>query len=403
MSGIDNNTVLYLRGDSEKDLSPYLHNIAKNGTVSIVEKSLDFSKGNFVVNHNFASDLNGDFTFELYFSLNDVADAYNTILSECTKWNNWQIQYHGTRYTDAETPRFRLVYNGEEDIFITEKLNVSSNKFHHIAFVRHNGSLKIYLDGKKVALANNIYSGKGIINASSIYIGKDSSSNYFKGKIKDLRISNIARYTSEFTPPTSIFNSIDINITNQTEDKIDFNVSKLGQETINKVEVVVNNQVSKTYDNIGDLTYNIPSNSLSYGEKVIIRVTFDNDYTEEKEFNYEYKIDNLPTVSSLKDVIDRQELLTNAIEVQKNNLKSILESKNVVVSEEENKLSNLIGKVGELPSMVAIANLQANQEEMGNKISILECENKALKEELTQIQTSIASLTSLITATLEEK
>ena len=38
-----------------------------------------------------------------------------------------------------------------------------------------------------------------------------------------------------------------------------------------------------------------------------------------------------------------------------------------------------------------------------NKISILECENKALKEELTQIQTSIASLTSLIATTLEEK
>ena len=41
--------------------------------------------------------------------------------------------------------------------------------------------------------------------------------------------------------------------------------------------------------------------------------------------------------------------------------------------------------------------------EQEKKISILECENKALKEELTQIQTSIASLTSLITATLEEK
>ena len=40
---------------------------------------------------------------------------------------------------------------------------------------------------------------------------------------------------------------------------------------------------------------------------------------------------------------------------------------------------------------------------LANKISILECENKVLKEELTQIQTSIASLTSLITATLEEK
>lgn len=40
---------------------------------------------------------------------------------------------------------------------------------------------------------------------------------------------------------------------------------------------------------------------------------------------------------------------------------------------------------------------------LANKISILECENKALKEELTKIQTSIASLTSLIAVTLEEK
>ena len=39
-------------------------------------------------------------------------------------------------------------------------------------------------------------------------------------------------------------------------------------------------------------------------------------------------------------------------------------------------------------------------EEIGNKISILEAENKALRKELTQIQTSIASL---IAATLEEK
>ena len=36
-------------------------------------------------------------------------------------------------------------------------------------------------------------------------------------------------------------------------------------------------------------------------------------------------------------------------------------------------------------------------------VKTLQEENKVLKEELTQIQTSIASLTSLITATLEEK
>ena len=42
-------------------------------------------------------------------------------------------------------------------------------------------------------------------------------------------------------------------------------------------------------------------------------------------------------------------------------------------------------------------------EEQESKILALQEENKILREELTQIQTSIASLTSLITATLEEK
>ena len=41
--------------------------------------------------------------------------------------------------------------------------------------------------------------------------------------------------------------------------------------------------------------------------------------------------------------------------------------------------------------------------EQESKILALQEENKSLKEELTQIQTSIASLSSLIAVTLEEK
>ena len=52
-------------------------------------------------------------------------------------------------------------------------------------------------------------------------------------------------------------------------------------------------------------------------------------------------------------------------------------------------------------SILAIQDkLGMNASVLEKKISILECENKALKEELTQIQTSIASL---IATTLEEK
>ena len=50
-----------------------------------------------------------------------------------------------------------------------------------------------------------------------------------------------------------------------------------------------------------------------------------------------------------------------------------------------------------------ISELETQATENEKKISILESENKSLKEELTQIQTSIASLTLLIPATLEEK
>ena len=59
-------------------------------------------------------------------------------------------------------------------------------------------------------------------------------------------------------------------------------------------------------------------------------------------------IEKLSSSSSLKDLVDRQELLTNNIEEQKNTLKEILISKNVEVADSENKLSILIQKVNEM-------------------------------------------------------
>ena len=64
------------------------------------------------------------------------------------------------------------------------------------------------------------------------------------------------------------------------------------------------------------------------------------------------------------------------------------------------KTKELIFSYEELPQ---IPQEPTEIEILANKISILECENQALKEELTQIQSSIASLTSLIVTTLEEK
>ena len=146
-----------------------------------------------------------------------------------------------------------------------------------------------------------------------------------------------------------------ISINSQNTSSINFSCNNLDNLiSITKAEVYINNKLSKAYnDNFDNITYNIDKNLCSIGANNIkIKVTYsqgDDIYeTVEEVLTHTNTVNNLSTSSSLKELIDRQELLTNSIEVQKNTLKSILESKNVEVSERENKLSILIQKVNEL-------------------------------------------------------
>ena len=392
MAGIDNNTLLYLRGDSFTDLSLNPKSIANNG--ANIKEDITFTKCM-------------NFTSSSYANL--PANIFTSLLNT----SEWTIEYYANCSTNPyiisswDSNRYSFNFGVIPDSsnkygFIARKLgnvghnviNLSASKptyntWQHLACVKKDNSLSIYIDGYLSATGN--FDGNINTDILNVYINrKGDSSETFDFKLCRLRISNIARYTENFTPPTQPFNSIAINITNQTRDKIDFNISKLGQEVVNKIEVLVNGQVFKTYDNIGDLTCDIDKSLLFNGNnKIKIKVTFDNDYTEEKEIDYEYVINNLSTSSSLKELIDRQEQLTNAIEVQKNNLKSILESKNVEVSEGENKLSILIQKVEELSSVAFIKELQDNQVQFLNEITLLEEENENLKQELTLIKNAL--------------
>jgi hypothetical protein len=80
------------------------------------------------------------------------------------------------------------------------------NTWNHIAWVRNNGSFKIYVNGvgnSGVSFTNNLN------DSSTLTIGSIASlsSNYmYSGYIDDLRITKgYARYTSNFTPPTAAF------------------------------------------------------------------------------------------------------------------------------------------------------------------------------------------------------
>ena len=79
---------------------------------------------------------------------------------------------------------------------------VSANSWHHVAIVKHGGTLSYYKDGNLVqSRANNQAYGANV--GSYIGIEHPCVCYYFKGYLDEFRVSKgIARWTSTFEPPT---------------------------------------------------------------------------------------------------------------------------------------------------------------------------------------------------------
>ena len=95
----------------------------------------------------------------------------------------------------------------------TGSFNFSLNTWYHVAAVRNGTSVRLYVNG------NDVGGGTNSINAAStttsLTIGAEDPfyqaqgyAYWFPGYIDDLRITKgVARYTSDFTPPTESFSS----------------------------------------------------------------------------------------------------------------------------------------------------------------------------------------------------
>ena len=100
------------------------------------------------------------------------------------------------------------IYAPRVNMSVTQSF--ATNTWYHIAVSCNNGTITLYVNGSAVGSVNtNPQINSGQVS-SYFYIG--AADNYpfygtldwpFKGYISGLRISNIAVYTSNFTPPTS--------------------------------------------------------------------------------------------------------------------------------------------------------------------------------------------------------
>lgn len=138
----------------------------------------------------------GDFTIEGWFKPSISGDEKFFILQGINATNGFILA--------TSTTEIRWRSNGSTDISYT----ISDSNWYHVAIVRSGTSsnnLKMYYNGNQVT--QGTYTNQILSSVGSLYVGIGNQlgsqfSSY--GYIDDLRITNgVARYTSNFTPPTA--------------------------------------------------------------------------------------------------------------------------------------------------------------------------------------------------------
>lgn len=137
----------------------------------------------------------GDFTAEMFVRFTTVA---STFFMDGLGGNTFSLYYNSgnlTTYLGAGAKNFT---------WITPTAGV----WYHIAVVRSSGTVKVYVNG--IALDAGQEDTTSIDSTGLTFGRQNNSTAYFTGSMREIRVSNVARYTAAFTPAQSGF-TVDAN------------------------------------------------------------------------------------------------------------------------------------------------------------------------------------------------
>ena len=241
---------------STSDLSNKNHTVTVNGaqissaqskfggTSLLLDGSNDYlSIGGSEWNSNLNS---GDFTVEFWIRLDALGDS--RIITNYNGNNGWGVAMWsgggGTNYFDGYwyNGSWQYIQYGLSGNYTTPSINT----WYHIAFVRNGNDWSLYLNGT----AENTRTVSGSIYTSTLgalEIGRRyDAAQYVDGYIDDLRITKgLARYTSNFTPPTTahLTSAGDVNkhiVVNSDADGVAIGTGGISQARIAKAWVNFN-------------------------------------------------------------------------------------------------------------------------------------------------------------------
>ena len=147
-----------------------------------------------------------DFSIEFWYRPASRAQNYPIIFSNKAGFDAGNIVFHD-RHVANTTKLTVWIYNFNSGapIFTTTTSTVNGT-WYHIALTRSGTSLKLFVNGTQegstYTTSADIDTGAG---SALYYLSSPTSETEFNGFIDEVRVSNSARYTANFTPSTTAF------------------------------------------------------------------------------------------------------------------------------------------------------------------------------------------------------
>jgi Concanavalin A-like lectin/glucanases superfamily len=141
----------------------------------------------------------GDFTVEFWVYFNSTASTVHIVgdLADGTGTSAWAVLYN------SSLTRLRFVVGANVDI-LGATWSPSTSTWYHVAITRSGTSVRGFVNGTQVGTTQTS-SANITVNTGNLYVGASNDARIFlNGYLDDLRITKgYARYTTNFTPPTS--------------------------------------------------------------------------------------------------------------------------------------------------------------------------------------------------------
>ena len=213
-SGNDENTKLLLHFDGNltdssasnvqmvyPNVGFYSTSVKKFGSASLINYMSEYHINGHLPNSIFATLLGSDFTIDYWISRRSTGAESGTIFSfQCSEYTgvaSLSVDY----YVNADGSGTMNVngYNESNSRVLYIKnipINIGYNSFTHFAFVRYSNILWIYQDGVLIKSGTMNYAAHTGYTYNFISLYSDFL-------IDEFRVSDIARWTENFTPPTA--------------------------------------------------------------------------------------------------------------------------------------------------------------------------------------------------------